>query len=147
MPTSTDPFNLDRFVQAQAGVYEQALAELRAGQKRSHWMWFIFPQVAGLGFSATSEHYGIRSVDEARAYLDHLILGARLKQCADALMGIEGRTAMQIFGSPDHLKLRSCATLFAIASPPGSVFDGLLARYYDGARDELTLRRVQSEAP
>src|SRR4051794_16808187 len=108
-----DPHDLGRFVSAQADDYGQALAEVRAGRKRSHWMWYIFPQVEGLGSSPMSRRYSIRSLDEARAYLDHPVLGRRLIECAEAALGVEGRSASEIFGSPDDMKLRSSATLFA----------------------------------
>ncbi len=137
-----DPHNLSRFVQAQADDYEQALAEIRSGRKRSHWMWYIFPQVEGLGFSATSRRYSIKSVAEAEAYLRHPVLGPRLIECVDALLGVEGRSAFEIFGSPDDMKLRSCATLFACVSPAGSVFDRLLNKYFESERDGKTLRLV-----
>src|SRR5581483_1128089 len=130
-----DPFDLDRFVRAQEGTYERALAEVRAGRKRTHWMWFVFPQLDGLGSSPTARHYAIKSLAEARAYLAHPVLGPRLVECAEAVVGVEGRSAHDIFGSPDDLKLRSCATLFACVAPPGSVFDRLLAKYYSGERD------------
>lgn len=132
--------DLSRFLDAQAPVYANALAEIRAGRKQSHWMWFIFPQYAGLGISATSAHYAIRSVAEAEAYLRHPVLGARLVECAEAVLHVEGRTAHDIFGSPDDLKLRSCATLFAQVSPPGSVFARLLARCFPDGPDPRTLR-------
>lgn len=132
--------DLARFIEAQDGVYGQALAELRRGRKQSHWMWFVFPQLVGLGHSAMSQRYGITGIDEARAYLAHEVLGLRLEECMEAALGIEGKTATEIFGRPDDLKLQSCATLFAMITPPGSVFDRLLAKYYDGARDERTLR-------
>jgi uncharacterized protein (DUF1810 family) len=135
-----DPYGLSRFVGAQAGDYERALAELRSGQKRTHWMWYIFPQLDGLGFSPTARHYAIKSLDEARAYLAHPVLGPRLRQSAEAVLGIEGRSARQIFGSPDELKLRSCATLFACVSPPDSAFHRLLDKYYGGERDARTLQ-------
>ena len=135
-----DPYDLSRFIHAQEGDYERALAELRSGQKRSHWMWYIFPQLDGLAFSATSKRYAIKSAEEATAYLAHPILGPRLWQCAEAVLRIDGRSATAIFGSPDDLKLRSCATLFAAVSPPGSVFDRLLVKYYRGERDAKTLR-------
>jgi uncharacterized protein (DUF1810 family) len=140
MAGSDDPYLLDRFVLAQRDDYEQALSEIRSGRKRSHWMWYIFPQLDGLGFSSTAKRYAIKSLDEARAYLEHPVLGPRLLECAEAVVGVEGRTAHEIFGSPDDLKLRSCATLFACASPPGSVFERLLAKFYQGRRDEKTLR-------
>jgi uncharacterized protein (DUF1810 family) len=134
-----DPYNLNRFVLAQEADYDQALAEIRRGRKQSHWMWYIFPQYEGLGFSSTSRWYSIKSAAEARAYLDHPVLGPRLRECAEAVLGVEGRSAHEIFGSPDDLKLRSCATLFAAVSPAGSVFHKLLDRYYQGAPDSKTL--------
>lgn len=134
-----DPHDLDRFVQAQAPVYDRALAEIRAGRKRFHWMWYVFPQF-GLGFSATSQRYGIRSAAEAEAYLRHPVLGPRLMECCEAAIAIEGRSAAEVFDSPDDLKLRSCATLFAAVSPPGSVFGRVLARFFNGEPDEATLR-------
>jgi uncharacterized protein (DUF1810 family) len=137
---SDDPYDLSRFVEAQAGVYEQALAEVRAGRKRTHWMWFIFPQFAGLGFSATSQHYAIKSADEARAYLAHPTLGPRLIECAEAAIAVADRTAHEIFGSPDDLKLQSCSTLFDAVSPPDNVFAKLLEKYYSAVRDAKTLR-------
>ena len=135
-----DPHNLSRFVYAQVGVYEQALAEISSGLKESHWMWYIFPQLDGLGLSSTSKHYAIKSSAEAEAYLSHPVLGMRLLQCANAALSVLGRTAVEIFGSPDDMKLRSCATLFANTSPPGSVFELLLDKYFEGVRDEKTLR-------
>ena len=135
-----DPHNLSRFVQAQEDDYEQALAEIRSGRKRSHWMWYIFPQIDGLGFSSTSRRYSIKSVAEAEAYLSHPVLGPRLVECAEAALRVEGRSAFEIFGSPDDMKLRSCATLFACVSPAGSVFDRLLDKYFQGGRDGKTLR-------
>ena len=135
-----DPFNLSRFVQAQQGDFERALAEVTAGRKRTHWMWYIFPQLDGLAFSSTSKYYAIQGLDEARAYLAHPVLGPRLIECAEAALRVEGRSATAIFGSPDDLKLRSCATLFACVSPPGSVFERLLDKYYGGQRDQKTLR-------
>ena len=135
---TTDPFNLARFVDAQAGVYEGALAEIRAGRKRSHWMWFIFPQVAGLGRSEMSRHFAIRDRAEASAYVAHPVLGNRLRECAEAALEIEGRSAEEIFGEIDALKLRSSATLFAAVSPGGSVFHRLLDRYFGGRGDAQT---------
>ena len=137
-----DAFDLDRFVEAQAGVHETALAELLAGRKRTHWMWFVFPQLAGLGSSPMAQRFGIASLAEARAYLAHPVLGARLVECAEALLAVEGRTAHEILGSPDDLKLRSSATLFAAAAPSGSPFERLLDRYYGGEGDPETLRRL-----
>src|SRR6476469_7905064 len=121
MTAEDDPHDLARFVEAQAGDYETALAEIRSGRKRSHWMWYIFPQIDGLAFSSTSKFYSIKSADEAKAYLAHPVLGPRLRECAAAFIGVEGRSAHDIFGSPDDLNLRSCATLFASVSPPDSV--------------------------
>ena len=138
--SAADPYGLTRFVQAQERDYEQALSEIRSGQKRSHWMWYIFPQFDGLGFSSTSRRYAIKSVAEAEAYLRHAVLGPRLLESAEAAMGVEGRSALEVFGSPDDMKLRSCATLFACVSPAGSVFEQLLDKYFGGERDEKTLR-------
>jgi uncharacterized protein (DUF1810 family) len=135
--------DLTRYLHAQEGVYEQALAEIRSGRKRSHWMWFIFPQYDGLGFSSTSKLYAIRSVAEARAYLNHPVLGTRLVECCEAVLQIEGRSAREIFGSPDDLKLRSCATLFARVSPVGSVFERVLEKYFQGAEDGETIRLIR----
>lgn len=134
-----DPHDLTRFVAAQASDYQTALAEIRAGRKQTHWMWYVFPQVDGLGFSSTARHYAIRGRDEARAYLDHPVLGPRLVACAEAALGVPGKSAREIFGSPDDLKLRSSATLFAAISPPGSVFHQLLDRFYGGEPDKKTL--------
>src|SRR3954466_896 len=134
-----DPYHLDRFVRAQETNYEQALEEIRRGRKRSHWMWYIFPQYEGLGFSPTSRRYSIKSVAEAQAYLAHPVLGPRLTECAEAALGVEGRSALEIFGSPDDMKLRSCATLFASVSPAGSVFHRLLDTYFHSAPDGKTL--------
>ena len=138
-----DPFDLERFVRAQAGVYASALDEIRAGRKRSHWMWFVFPQIDGLGSSAMSRRYAIRSRAEAEAYLRHRVLGPRLQECCEAVLALEGRSASEVFGSPDDLKLRSCATLFASASPPGGVFARLLDEYFDGRGDARTLELLR----
>ncbi len=135
-----DPFNLNRFLNAQEADYELALSELRSGRKRTHWMWFIFPQIDGLAFSSTSRFFSIKSLEEVRAYLAHAILGPRLVECAEAVARVEGRSAAEIFGSPDDMKLRSCATLFSCVSPPGSVFDRLIGKYYRGERDGRTLQ-------
>jgi uncharacterized protein (DUF1810 family) len=131
---------LSRFLRAQEDDYERALAELASGRKQTHWMWYIFPQVEGLAFSPTSRHYAIKSAGEARAYLEHAILGPRLLACAETMLRIEGRSATEILGSPDDVKLRSCATLFACVSPRGSVFDRLLDKYYQGMHDARTLQ-------
>ena len=135
-----DPYDLTRFVRAQKHAYQPALSEIMSGQKRTHWMWYIFPQLDGLAFSSTAKHYAIKSVAEAKAYLEHPILGPRLLECAEAVVRVEGRSATDIFGSPDDLKLRSCATLFACMSTPDSVFDRLLRKYYRGGRDGKTLQ-------
>jgi len=141
---SDDPLDLARFIEAQEEDYRQALSEIRSGRKRSHWMWYIFPQFQGLGFSPTSQQYSIKSLDEARAYLQHPELGPRLVRCFVTLLELEGRTAHDIFGSPDDMKLRSCATLFAKVSPPGSVFEQLLVRYFDGKPDDATIRLIKA---
>ena len=135
-----DPFDLQRFVRAQEGTYQRALSELKHGQKQSHWMWYVFPQFEGLGFSHTSQRYAIKSVAEARAYLAHQVLGPRLVECATALSGVEDLTANDILGFPDDLKLKSCATLFAHVSASDSVFHRLIDKYFDGQYDEATLR-------
>lgn len=135
----SDPHNLERFVHAQEYSYGQALEEIRSGRKRSHWMWFIFPQFKGLGSSPTATHYAIRSLAEAEAYLHHPILGPRLIECAQALLQLEGSSASEVFGHPDDLKLRSCATLFAQISPAGSVFEQLIEKYFVAGQDRRTL--------
>ena len=136
---SNDPFDLERFVQAQATDYDQALSELRDGEKRSHWMWYIFPQIEGLGHSSISRQYSIKSAAEARAYLDHRILGPRLRECAAVVNAIVGRSAHEIFGSPDDMKLRSSMTLFARVSGD-NVFEQVLGKYFNGQHDNETLR-------
>jgi len=138
--------DLSRFVAAQRDVYARALGEIRAGRKRSHWMWFVFPQLAGLGLSATSRRYAIRDLAEARAYLEHPILGKRLVECGEAALGVEGRSAFEVFGSPDDMKLRSCATLFSRVSPPGSVFHRLLDKYFGGEPDDRTMSLLVAPA-
>ncbi|MGI8889879.1 MAG: DUF1810 domain-containing protein [Chthoniobacterales bacterium] len=138
-----DSFNLERFVEAQERVYAQALSELKSGRKRSHWMWFVFPQVAGLGSSAMSQRYAISDAEEARAYLDHPVLGSRLRECCETLLWLEGRSAVEIFGATDELKLRSSATLFASVVPNGQVFQQVLDRYFEGEADEKTIERLE----
>jgi uncharacterized protein (DUF1810 family) len=135
-----DPFDLSRFVAAQnsGGSYEQAVTELRRGAKTSHWMWFVFPQIAGLGRSATARRYAISSVAEARAYLAHPVLGPRLAECAQIVAGLAGRTADQIFGGIDALKLRSSMTLFLLADPDQPAFGQVLDQYFGGVRDAAT---------
>lgn len=132
--------DLTRFVDAQRDTYDQALAELRGGRKRTHWMWWVFPQLDGLGVSVTSQRYAIKSEAEARDYLEHPVLGPRLIESVESVLAIEGRSAHDIFGSPDDMKLRSCVTLFAQVAGPGSVFHRLLDDYFDGKPDDRTLR-------
>jgi uncharacterized protein (DUF1810 family) len=140
-----DPYDLARFVAAQAADYDQALAEIRAGRKRSHWIWYVFPQIDGLGFSSMSKRYAIKSVDEARAYLAHPVLGKRLVEICEAALAVEGKSAHDIFGAPDDMKLKSCATLFSSVSPPDSVFERLLDKYFKGERDGKTLALARVE--
>ena len=139
-----DPYHLQRFVAAQdvGGTYDQAVAELRAGRKTSHWMWFIFPQIAGLGYSPASRRYAITSLDEARAYLAHPVLGARLIECATILTALADRTAEQVFGEVDALKLRSSMTLFRHAAPGEPVFRRIIDQYFDGLADPATEQRI-----
>jgi uncharacterized protein (DUF1810 family) len=139
-----DPYRLERFVTAQdsGATYQRSLAELRAGRKASHWMWFIFPQVAGLGFSAMAQRYAISGLDEARAYLAHPVLGPRLLECTGIVAATEGSTADRILGPVDAMKLRSSMTLFAAAGPEEKVFGEVLTRYFDGEPDEATLSRL-----
>jgi len=140
----SDRFDLDRFVEAQAGVYEQACAELRAGRKRSHWMWFVFPQIRGLGSSEMAVRYGISGREEARAYLDHPVLGPRLLECAGIVVGLEGKTVGEIFGYPDDLKFHSSMTLFGeVEGPAERVFHQALKKYFGGKTDQATLERLE----
>ena len=144
-------YDLARFIDAQARCYARVLEELAAGEKTSHWMWFIFPQLRGLGVSATARHYGLAGLEEARAYLAHPLLGARLRECTRTLLALEGRTANEVFGSPDDLKLRSCLTLFLEAAGPAPaaadrVFGAALAKYYRGEPDPRTLGLLTSSA-
>lgn len=141
----TDDDDLQRFVAAQAKVYDRALAELTAGQKSSHWMWFVFPQLAGLGRSPTAQRYSIASLEEARAYLHHPLLGERLVECTNAVLRVDGRTAEGIFGYPDCLKFCSCMTLFDRVAPQ-DVFARAIGKYCGGERDPLTSRML-GEAP
>jgi uncharacterized protein (DUF1810 family) len=142
-----DAFNLQRFVDAQEPVFGEVMLELQRGRKRSHWMWFVFPQLASLGVSSTAKHFGIHSLEEARAYLHHPVLGPRLLQCCETLMKVEGRSAHGIFGSPDDLKLRSCLTLFEMAAPDEPLFAQCLQKYYGGQRDERTVGWIDSAPP
>jgi len=137
-----DPFNLERFVEAQARVYDQVRRELEAGRKETHWMWFIFPQIAGLGQSAISIRFAIGSMDEAKAYLGHAVLGPRLKECARLTLDVEGRTAREIFGPVDEMKFRSSMTLFAKAAQEEGVFQRCLDKYFAGKPDPATLARI-----
>jgi uncharacterized protein (DUF1810 family) len=136
---------LERYIKAQAPVYARALAELRVGHKQSHWMWYIFPQVSGLGHSAMSHTYAIQSLEEARDYLAHPVLGARMRECCQAVMAVEGRTAHEIFRSPDDLKFRSCLTLFSQAAPEELLFRDLLEKYFGGKADPTTLELLASQ--
>jgi uncharacterized protein (DUF1810 family) len=135
----SDPFDLERFVAAQANVIERVRDELQRGRKQSHWMWFVFPQLAGLGFSPMAQRYAIASLAEARAYLAHPVLGTRLRECTELVLAIDGKSAHDIFGAPDDLKFRSCLTLFAEAAPDEIVFNVALEKYFEGAKDPRTL--------
>ena len=136
---AADPFCLSRFTGAQENVYQQVLAELEQGRKRTHWIWYIFPQVAGLGHSSMAEKYAIKSLDEARAYLRHPVLGARLQQCTEKVIAIDGKSIATIFGYPDDLKFRSCMTLFSSIAGAESVFSAALEKYFHGEKDARTL--------
>ncbi|MCW2651200.1 MAG: calpastatin [Mycobacterium sp.] len=140
----TDPFHLQRFVDAQAGVYDTVVTELRNGRKRSHWIWFIFPQLAGLGHSATAERYAISSPAEADEYLRHDLLGPRLRECTRLVNAVEGRSIEEIFGWPDYLKVRSSMTLFARVTADDEDFLALLDKYYGGEQDSVTLTRLSA---
>jgi uncharacterized protein (DUF1810 family) len=142
MPKAGDSYDLQRFVDAQDTVYDRVRAELRSGRKQSHWMWFIFPQIAGLGSSAMAQRYAISSLHEAKAYLEHEVLGARLRECTRLVMLAEGKSARAILGTPDDMKFRSCLTLFAHAAPEDQVFRDTLAKYFNGEEDPLTLARL-----
>ncbi|MBV9043551.1 MAG: DUF1810 domain-containing protein [Alphaproteobacteria bacterium] len=137
-----DPYDLNRFVAAQDLVFAQVRQELRAGRKRSHWMWYVFPQIAGLGSSAMNARYAISSLDEARAYLARPLLGGRLRECVELVLAVEGRDAHAIFGSPDDMKFHSSMTLFALAVPEVPLFQRALEKYFGGVLDAATLRLV-----
>lgn len=137
--SSLDPYDLQRFMIAQAPIYENVVGELRSGRKTGHWMWFIFPQIAGLGLSALSVQFAIHSKREACAYLNHKVLGPRLQDCSQLLLSHAGQDIEQIMGSPDHLKLRSCMTLFASISQPESIFHQVIESFYGGKQDDATL--------
>ena len=139
----SDAFDLDRFVRAQDPVLDQVRRELGEGRKRSHWMWFVFPQLRGLGRSPTAQHYGTGSLDEARAYLAHPVLGPRLVECIGLVNRVEGRSAHQIFGSPDDLKFHSSMTLFAAADPEALAFREALGKHFGGALDALTVEKLR----
>ena len=139
---SGEGLDLERFVDAQAGVYERVCGELRAGRKQSHWMWFVFPQIRGLGSSEMAVRYAISSLEEAKAYLRHDVLGVRLRECAGILVGVQGRTVEEIFGYPDDLKFHSSMTLFAKAAEEEGVFQEALGKYFGGAMDGGTLERL-----
>jgi uncharacterized protein (DUF1810 family) len=145
MTLGSDAYNLERFVKAQARVYDQACAELRAGKKQSHWMWFIFPQLQGLGLSETAVHYAISSLEEAHVFLEHPTLGTRLRECTGIVLALEELTAEQIFGYPDDLKFHSSMTLFAQASTISAedlVFSQALDKYFSGKEDSVTVQRL-----
>ncbi|MBX3305252.1 MAG: DUF1810 domain-containing protein [Nitrospira sp.] len=135
----SDAYNLQRFLDAQERVYDTVLVELRAGRKSSHWIWFIFPQIAGLGHSNMAQQFAIASLDEAKAYLQHLVLGPRLRECTQLVLNVEGRSAEEIFGYPDNLKFRSCITLFMNAATDNTIFKDALLKYFDGQPDQSTL--------
>jgi uncharacterized protein (DUF1810 family) len=138
-----DPHDLERFLEAQSRIYDVARAELRQGSKRSHWMWFIFPQIRGLGSSATAVHFAIASREEAAAYLKHPVLGPRLVECTRLVLGVKGRTSEQIFGEIDSLKFRSSMTLFAAVTLMETVFEEALQKYFEGEEDALTLEILE----
>jgi uncharacterized protein (DUF1810 family) len=138
-----DPYNLTRFVEAQERVFDRVVDELKSGFKRSHWMWFIFPQIRGLGSSPMAQMYEISSLDEAKAYLRHPVLGARLRECVQLVNGVDGRTRREIFGSPDDMKFHSSMTLFAAADPQEPLFAAALQKYCDGITDSATTNRLR----
>ncbi|SFC75800.1 DUF1810 domain-containing protein [Spirosoma endophyticum] len=140
----TSEINLTRFVDAQEGDYDRALAEINNGRKQSHWMWYIFPQISGLGFSEMAIYYAINDLAEAKAYLDHPVLGSRLIDIANAMLRIEGKTASQVMGSPDDLKLRSSMTLFSLVENADPVFQAVLTKFFNGQPDSKTLAAVKN---
>lgn len=135
----SDAYNLHRFLNAQASIYHTVLAELRAGRKSSHWIWFIFPQITGLGHNAMAQQFAITSLDEAKAYLQHPVLGQRLRDCTQLVLNVERRSADEIFPYPDNLKFRSCMTLFMTATTDNTLFKAALLKYFDGKPDQMTL--------
>lgn len=142
--SNADPFDLARFISAQRDSFDLALSEIRSGHKSSHWMWYIFPQLRGLGYSSTSQKYGITGADEAHAYLAHDVLGPRLIAICEAVLSIEGRSATEIFGRPDDMKLQSCVTLFASVTGTNSVFQKILDKYFDGRLDQRTIQLLNN---
>jgi len=143
-PGVNDPFKLSRFIEAQDGIYSDVLDELGRGRKTGHWIWYIFPQIAGLGFSGMSRRYSIASLDEAKAYAEHPLLGQRLIECVELVMAVEGQSAEQIFGHLDALKFRSCLTLFAAADDDNQIYQKALNKYFDGSPDPLTIQALGS---
>jgi uncharacterized protein (DUF1810 family) len=143
---NNDPFDLDRFINAQKRNYEAALSELKNGKKQTHWMWYVFPQIDGLALSSTSKYYAIKSVEEVQQYLNHPLLGSRLLACTQAVLAVEGRTALEIFGHPDGSKLKSSMTLFASVAKSPSVFERVLEKYFQGERDVKTLHLLKNLA-
>jgi uncharacterized protein (DUF1810 family) len=146
-PSMTNDYNLQRFLDTQEGVYDTVLDEMRAGRKSSHWIWFIFPQIAGLGLSGMAQKFAIGSLDEAKAYLQHPTLGPRLRACTQLVLDVNGRSAEEIFGYPDYLKFRSCMTLFLTAAPDNTIFKAALLKYFDGKPDQLTLDILARHKP
>jgi len=142
----TDAYNLQRFLDAQENIYDTALAELRAGRKSSHWIWFIFPQIAGLGHSGMAQQFAIGSLDEARAYLQHPVLGPRLRACTQLVLDVDGRSAEEIFPYPDNLKFRSCMTLFLTAATDNPIFKDTLLKYFDSTPDQSTLHILAQQS-
>jgi uncharacterized protein (DUF1810 family) len=138
-----DQFDLNRFMSAQKNIYATVLSELRSGQKRTHWMWYIFPQIDGLGYSSTAKYYSIKSIEEARQFLNHPVLGTRLLECTKAVLAIKGRSISEIFGYPDDLKHKSSMTLFAYVADPDSVFIRILDKYFHGEQDVRTLNLLE----
>jgi len=137
-------YDLERFVEAQQSDYAIALSEIKSGRKQSHWMWYIFPQVLGLGYTGTSIHYGIKNLEEAAAYLEHEVLGKRLIEISSVLLSLETSDAHKIFGSPDNMKLRSCMTLFSLAPGADQVFQAVLDKFFNGQKDEKTLQLLEA---
>ncbi|MBI4680734.1 MAG: DUF1810 domain-containing protein [Nitrospirae bacterium] len=143
MTEAEDPFDLGRFITAQKSIYDTVLAELKSGRKRTHWMWYIFPQIEGLGYRPTSKLYAIKNMEEARQYLNHPVLGKRLLECTEAVLALKGGSASEIFGYPDDLKFKSSLTLFEKIAGTGSVFSFAIDRYCQGERDAATLRLLE----